>query len=220
MSERERLNNHPFYLESQEHTGAIRNHEGLISSVDASGWAISIVIEERNTDVNHNKTDNQLLGILFMLLFVLLLSLFHIMLKYQMTIHPYISAYDASLWMSWVGVIILYVIGKTQQMDMNIFNFGKTVTLLMIIRWLIGVSNNLFFLLSMSYIALSKCIMIFSLNPVCCAILAAIVLKEQLSSVTIVSCLCAWGGVYLLTLNKEETTSNEHEGTCISFNLV
>ena len=46
--------------------------------------------------------------------------------------------------------------------------------------------------------------MIYSLNPIFCAILAAIILKEKIHPITIVSCVCATGGIYLLTLKNQE----------------
>ena len=155
-------------------------------------------------DESKIQNDNIVAGILCMLLFVLWMTINHVMIKYLMVTHSYISSFDIIYAISITTAIIYYLIGKYQGCNMNLFSFERNLVILIILRAAIGTFCNLLFLLSLSQIIISKAILIFSLNPIFCAILAAIILKEKIHPVTIASCVCATGGIYLLTLKNQE----------------
>ena len=162
-------------------------------------------------DENIVQKDNVISGIIWMLVFVLWITANHIMVKYLMVVHPYITAFDATYSVSIMASIIYYATGKIQGINMNILSLERNVIYLIILRIIIGILCNLFFLVSLSQIIISKAILIFSLNPIFWAILAAIILKEKLHFVTIISCIWATGGIYLLTLksqNQDDEKSN------------
>ena len=161
-------------------------------------------IDEVNTEKH-----NAVIGIIFMLLFVLWMTITHIMIKYLMVIHPYISAFDVTYAISIVASTIYFIIGKSQKLNMNLFTYDRNVILLVVLRVILGGVCNLFFLLSISQIVISKAVLIFSLNPIFWAIQAAIILKERLNFLTIISCISATGGIYLLTLKSQDQDDNK-----------
>ena len=126
-----------------------------------------------------------------------------------MVIHPYISAFDVTYAISIMSSTIYFIAGKSQKLNMNLLTYDRNVIFLIVLRVIWGGISNLLFLLSISQIIISKAVLIFSLNPIFWAIQAAIILKEKLSYFTIISCICATGGIYLLTLKNQDQDDNK-----------
>ena len=94
------------------------------------------------------------------------------------------------------------------------------VVVILIIRLVVGILVNITVTNGLIFIPVSKAILIFSLNPLFCAIIAAIFLKEHISLVSIGSTLGALGGIYLLIQNKPHDAvdaSNEFLGYILVF---
>ena len=156
-----------------------------------------------------NEFRNTIIGIIFMLIFVIWMTTTHILIKYLMVLHPYITPYDVTYSVSIVCIVIYYWAGRIQNFNMNLLYFETNVKVLVILRSVFGAFSNLLFLLSLSQIIISKAVLIFSLNPIFWAIQAAVILKEKLNIVTIISCIFASGGIYLLTLRSQDQEDNQ-----------
>ena len=175
-------------------------------------------IEEQHLFKNSDKykADNKvnretlLVGIVFMLLFVLWTTVSHVLVKYLMVIHPYIRAYDVTYAVSIVWTTIYYWTGKLKGVNMNLLELEISAIILIIIRVVIGALTNILFLIAISKIVISKAVLIFSLNPIFGAIQAIIILNYKLNLVTIISCICASWGIYLLTLKSKEDEDSKN----------
>ena len=104
---------------------------------------------------------------------------------------------------------VYYIYGKYLKYDLNFFNFENKVKIIIVIRIMIGLTNNIAQLVAFYYISIGKAVLIFSLNPLFCAIAAGIFLKEHISATSVILILCSVFGVYLLTLNKTESSHDE-----------
>mmetsp|Transcript_2022 Transcript_2022/g.1910 ORF Transcript_2022/g.1910 Transcript_2022/m.1910 type:complete len:91 (-) Transcript_2022:58-330(-) len=69
--------------------------------------------------------------------------------------------------------------------ELNFLKLDKKVTMLLFGRGITGNVNFVMILTSIKLIPLSKATLILSLNPLSCAIVAAIFLKEKISPLTI-----------------------------------
>jgi len=104
---------------------------------------------------------------------------------------------------------------------MNIFQYKKQLTAVMIIRAVIGTINNLCVLYALRFISVGKSTLVRSINPLCCSIIAAIILREQLEKSKILSTIFAIGGIYLLTLNRENSrNTKEYDFSLLGYFLA
>ena len=98
------------------------------------------------------QNDNRFAGIIWMLLYVLWMTINHVMIKYLMVNHLYISSFDIIFALSIIVTLIYYFIGKYQGCNMNLFSFERNIVILIILRAAIGIVGNLLFLISLSQI--------------------------------------------------------------------
>ena len=104
---------------------------------------------------------------------------------------------------------IYYTYAKYLKIDWNYFNFEFRVKVVLAIRVMIGLTNNIAQLVAFYYISIGKAVLVFNLNPLFWAIAAGIFLKEHITTLSICLILCSVFGVYLLTLNKPEDSKDE-----------
>ena len=123
-----------------------------------------------------------------------------------------------TFYMGIYGTVINFFLGWKNGVNMNPFTYEWRVILALFLRWLFGIMNNYCTYRSVQLIPLSKSIIIFSLNPFCCAILGSIFLKEHVNKTTIFWIFGAWLGIYLLTINKQE--SEIEDGSILGYILV
>lgn len=89
------------------------------------------------------------------------------------------------------------------------------------IRMVIAICNNLCILYSLKFISISKSILVLSINPLCCAIVAALVLKEALSFYyTILPTMLACCGIYLISLNKPSDNGEDDKNAIAGYVLI
>lgn len=154
-----------------------------------------------------------------MILKVLSFSADYIITKYAMQRSQYLNPFDLCL-----GVVVilcpmnLYV-AKNQKVPLNIFKYKSDLFWVIWIRAFIGTINNLWMLYALKFISVGKSILVRSLNPLWCSIIAAIILKETLTKVTVTSTVISIVGIYLLTLNSVEESADS-KYTYIGYSLA
>ena len=116
------------------------------------------------------------------------------------------------------GTVINFYLGWKNGVNLNPLSYGPKVTIALLLRWTFGLLNNYWTYRSVQLIPLSKSIIIFSLNPFCCAILGSIFLGEHVNKTTTFCIFGAWIGIYLLTINKQE--SEVQDGSLLGYFLV
>jgi len=147
---------------------------------------VSIVNNEESISSIEDEGRSLLIGMLFSLLAVTSLTFGHTIIKVLSISSPYITSCDTLLFMGIFNVPISFTIGLFNGVDMNVFSYPKFISSLILTRGLFGLLSNGSIMIALSYIPLSKAIFILSLNPIVCAILAGIFLKEKISPTTIV----------------------------------
>ena len=74
-----------------------------------------------------NEFRNTIIGILFMLIFVIWMTSIHILIKYLMVLHPYIIPYDITYSVSIVWIVIYFWAGRIQNFNINLLHFETNV---------------------------------------------------------------------------------------------
>ena len=198
-------NIHPLSVEDNLHTRKIILNGSI--SCDGSIVIISPIPEEESNYENFNELREKkdfIIGVLFQIWAVLFVTMGHSLWK-MLSIHsPYITPFDLTLFMGFFNTPFYLFIGYQTGTNLNLFSYPRKMIILVITRVLVGLTNNIFIIFAISQIPLSKSIFIFSLNPICWAILATIFLKERINKITIMSIFGAAIGIYTLTLNKAE----------------
>jgi len=209
MEEKSKDNLLPLYVEDENNT---MNKKVIHNNISCEGsvMIVSIVNNEESISSIEDEGRSLLIGMLFSLLAVTSLTFGHTIIKVLSISSPYITSCDTLLFMGIFNVPISFTIGLFNGVDMNVFSYPKFISSLILTRGLFGLLSNGSIMIALSYIPLSKAIFILSLNPIVCAILAGIFLKEKISPTTIVWIFGAAVGIYLLTLNNQadETAEN------------
>ena len=146
-------------------------------------------------------------------------SVMHITKKYIYSRSPQINGFDTTSFYAYFLIPFYYIIGKRSGVNFSLFALRKKVSGLLGLRMLIGVILNVSLTTGLMYIPVSKGILIFSLNPLFCAVIAAIVLKEHISAISIWSTIGAIFGIYLLTANKSDSVAVE-SNVLLGYTLV
>lgn len=131
-------------------------------------------------------------------------TVMHITMKYIYSRSPQINGFDTTSFYAYFLIPFYYIVGKRSGVNFNLLALRPRVSGLLGLRMLIGVILNVSLTTGLMYIPVSKGILIFSLNPLFCAVIASIVLKEHISVISIWSTIWAFFGIYLLTVNKPE----------------
>ena len=99
-----------------------------------------------------------------------------------------------------------------QELQSTYSSFQFKGAVLWISRGFMGLVYNMIYMYSLKFIAVSKTTLVYSVNPLWWAIVAGIFLQERLNIILVLSTISAWGGIYLLTINKpQENESSEHQ---------
>ncbi|CAI2374067.1 unnamed protein product [Moneuplotes crassus] len=145
----------------------------------------------------------------FMTLATLSWSLHHLCMKLIYWRTPEITGFDTISFFGYFTFAFYFGYGLVTGVDMNIFNYGSQVVKIMSGRLLCGVLLDIFISNGLRFIPISKGVLIFSLNPLFCAIAAAIFLKERITLISIGSTIGAFLGIYLLTLNQSDEVKED-----------
>ena len=122
------------------------------------------------------------------------------------------NGFDTCSFLGFFITPVYYTIAKVKGVDLSMTSMKRKVVVILIGRLVVGILVNIAITNGLIFIPVSKAILIFSLNPLFWAILAAIFLKEHLSYVSIGSTLGALWGIYLLMQNKPHDAKDEsHE---------
>lgn len=133
-------------------------------------------------------------------------------MKYIYSRSPQINGFDTTSFIGYFIVPTYYIAGKYAGVDMSIFSLQPKVALILGARLFTGMMLNITITNGLMYVPVSKGVLIFCLNPLFCAIVAAIFLKENITFISIGSTIGAFCGIYLLTLNKsDEVKEDSHE---------
>ncbi|CAI2369635.1 unnamed protein product [Moneuplotes crassus] len=145
-----------------------------------------------------------LIGLLMSALSVISLTLADFQVKILSNSSPYLSNADIVFPMGisliFFGLTIGFLSGKLLEFT----TYPILVLVIILIRGLCGLINYILFLYVLDHLPLSKAVFMFSQNPIPCAILASIFLKEKLTKMHILCLVGAGFGIYLLSLNKED----------------
>ena len=184
-------------------------------------WDMSSIIgvtEEVNKNYEPIKTHNYSLGTTIMAIAVWLITLSHILFKYLFVTNPYSNPIDVTIMMGLYIPTFNFALGKFQGHSMNILTYNKNIKIVMAVRVLIGITNNIWLLYSIKMLPLSKTIMIMSTTPLWWAVLGYIFLKENTKKLEIACIFGAWVGIYFLTLNKQDGSNSDD--TLLGYLLV
>ena len=136
----------------------------------------------------------------------------HICMKVIYVRSPQITGQDTTSFIGYFIVPCIFIMGKLNSANLNIFTYETKVQKIMLARCITGVALDIFITNGLRFIAVSKGILIFCLNPLFCAIIAAIFLHEKITMISISSTIGAFFGIYLLTLNRgQDSESSGHE---------
>ena len=206
-TDREDLIERSIEIEESKHS---HNHQVANEyNISCDVSSIIAVCEEVKSNSDHIKTYHYSLGIIFMLIAVMLITISHVLSKYLFVINPNSNPTDIAIFMGLYVPSINYVVGKYQGSNMNIFSYKNNIKIVMLLRVLIGVTNNLGILYSVKLLPLSKTIMILSTTPLCWAVFGSIFLKEHSKKLEIYCIFGACLGIYFLTLNKQDGSNSE-----------
>ncbi|CAI2374082.1 unnamed protein product [Moneuplotes crassus] len=194
------------------------------SSVKSSNFEISSDKEEllekaSKKSFTHNGSKLQdedeysyIKAFLCMIAATICLTLHHLSMKIIYERTPEINGFDTISFFGYFTFVFYFGYGLITGVDMNLFNYGPQVVKKMAGRLTCGVLLDIFISNGLRFIAISKGILILSLNPFFCAIAAAIFLKEKITTISIGSTIGAFIGIYLLTLNQsDEVKEDSHE---------
>ena len=198
----------PIEIEDSE----ARNKKHLDSfgnNISCDSCSIVELIEEVDKNNKPIKTHNYLLGTIMMVIAVWLLTLTHVLFKYLFVTNPYSSPIDITIIMGFYIIIFNFALGKFQGHNMNILTYNKNVKIVMAVRVLVGIINNMLLLYSIKLLPLSKSIMILSTTPLWWVVLGYVFLKENTMKLEIFCIFGAWVGIYFLTLNKQEGSNSD-----------
>ncbi|CAI2373031.1 unnamed protein product [Moneuplotes crassus] len=167
----------------------------------ASGERVST--SYRRTSQN-NSQKRYILGFVLMIISVFLLTVVHSLTKYIPMRSPYIGSYDLVLSIGLCVTPINLIAALVYKVELRPTKYETKGLLLLVARIFIGLLNNLCVIWGITRVPLSKSVFILSLSPICCTLLASLLLKEVISKATIF-CLI-WGsvGVYILTLSHPD----------------
>ena len=194
------LAGHPFGLKSLASSGVLDDDE------DSNNVSLVLGPDEQASETDYMK------AAIFMVGATLSWTLMHICMKLIYVRSPQITGQDTSSFIGYFIVPFMFIIGKYNKANLNIFSYDSKLQLLMLGRCINGILLNITFSNSLMYIPVSKGILIFCLNPLFCAIIAAVFLSEKITIVSISSTIGAFVGIYLLTINKGQDVQNDgHE---------
>lgn len=163
-------------------------------------------------------TADSIKGFSLMLTAVLALSIMHIMVKASYVRNPKLINFDSLSFIGWYLVPSYYLLAKKNGVNLDLRKLERRQAKLIITRVLAGNFLNVFLFGGMHYISVGKSTLIYNLNPICCMLIAVVVLSERLTFTTILSTIGAFSGIYLLTLNKPE--GHEDESAWIGYVMV
>ena len=127
----------------------------------------------------------------------------HTLVKVLSITSPYITPFDVVLFMGCLNSFTSILYALIEGVNINIFSYPRKITLLIILRGILGLLINLSWYFALAYLSLSKWTIIMSISPIFWAILASIILKENINAITIICIFGAVTGIYFLSLNQE-----------------
>ncbi|CAI2372195.1 unnamed protein product [Moneuplotes crassus] len=168
--------------------------------------------------VRNSLTENYLIGVLLMLVATFMWTVVHIGMKLMYVFSPTMSPFDPVLWMGLFLLLFSLIYAKVEKVNLNILSYKPKMQCAILLRAFLGLVNNFCLCQGLQYISVGKAVLIYSLSPIFCAIIAAIFLKEKITWKNIALILLSIVGIYLLTLNKSEdpkVASDETLGYCL-----
>ena len=169
--------------------------------------------------ITEKHNDQYLLGVWMMLLKVFFFSSDYIISKYAMRRSNYITPLDLCLGVISVMLPMNIMFCKYQNVNLNVFQYRADISIVLLIRTIIGTINNLCILYAIKFISVGKITLVKSINPLWCAIIAAVLIKEKLTKTTIICTIFACFGIYFLTLNRE-SNAEDKEFAIVGYFLV
>ncbi|CAI2373855.1 unnamed protein product [Moneuplotes crassus] len=164
------------------------------------------------------RKDNFVIGALLMFSATVLVTIAHTSEKYVFLGNPKVKSSDFLLFVGVYNLLLNMILCKIYKVDLSIISCRKhnsedqkkilKARFALAGRVLCGTMNGLVSVYAISQLPLSKSVLIFSLNPICCAILGYFLLKENITKTTILCILGAVIGIYVLTLSKQEDGSS------------
>ena len=167
-------------------------------------------------DVNQEFTDQGYgPSIMLMIAMTLCWSLMHISIKYMFVQDPETTGFDVGSVQGYGLCLIFYPWAKYSGVNCSLLSFPPKVRLWLISRVLLGLLNNYALFTGIHLVSLGKGVMIWSLGPLFCFLVAGLCLGDMIRPLNVVLILASLAGVYLLTINKgdgEVTTALEYLG--------
>ena len=126
-------------------------------------------------------TDGYVIGATLMIITTIMWSISHIASKVFYTRCSEATGFDMISPQGYTLVPFYYIYSRIKGVNLNLFQFEPKVRFLIILRVIIGVTNNITLYAGLKYISIGKGILIFSLSPLFWTITAGMFLKEQIT---------------------------------------
>mmetsp|Transcript_25156 Transcript_25156/g.22293 ORF Transcript_25156/g.22293 Transcript_25156/m.22293 type:complete len:132 (+) Transcript_25156:163-558(+) len=130
---------------------------------------MSINLNE-NEAIEEEAEKGYVMGAVLMVITTLMWTIIHLSSKYLYTLSPQMTGFDVVSVMAYTLVPFFYIL-----------SFEPKLQLLLVVRVIIGLLNNIVLFVGLQYVSVGKGILIWSLSPLFCAITANVFLKEKIT---------------------------------------
>ena len=192
------------------------NEKNKCLSVQNSSLQLWDSVPTKITDKNK---DQYFVGVIFMLFKVFFFSSDYVISKYAMNKANYMTPLDLCLGIVFVMLPMNIIFCKYHNVNMNVFSYRPDISIVLVIRTIIGTTNNICLLYAIKFISIGKITLVKSINPLWWAIIASLLIKEKITKITIIWTIIAWFGIFMLTLNRESGVENK-EYSIVGYGLV
>ena len=135
------------------------------SQMDASLLSMPLVNLSVDLGEITNPDESYLVGALLMLATTTAWAIIHVSAKIMYSNSPEMTGYDTISVMGYALAPSYYFYAKYKGVNVNLFSFPLKIRVLLIVRVIVGLVNNLVFFTGLRYISVGKGVLIFSLSP-------------------------------------------------------
>ncbi|CAI2374477.1 unnamed protein product [Moneuplotes crassus] len=160
------------------------------------------VQDDRAVEVAKQERGDNVRGIVFMILAGMCFSTASITCKIVYMRNEYLNGIDYMLWRSVFPTLISII--QVLSAKVNVFDIKKGFRLLLVFRSVVSVIGMPCYFIAVKYIPLSFATLIYNISPLLVGILSYLILKEQITSLKVISVVGAFTGIFILTFHKDE----------------
>lgn len=153
---------------------------------------------------------NPCLGYSFMIISVLGITAVHLFSKIAFTRKPTLTNVDGTFFMGFWLAFIYFIVAQIFGVKLALNNMPRKPLLALFASLIATTLTNLFMFKGISMISVGKSTLVFSMNPLFSMILAYLLLKETITKTVLCSTLGAFVGIYLLSINKDNSGNDSN----------